>query len=57
MNPGQFLCTCVLIGPDAHRGAGGRGRRAGTGYAGQYVAPAGSGHWQKYGDLIYRRNR
>ena len=23
----------------------------------QYVAPAGSGHWQKYGDLIYRRNR
>jgi hypothetical protein len=23
----------------------------------QYVAPAGSGRWQKYGDLIYRRNR
>lgn len=23
----------------------------------QYVAPAGSGQWQKYGDLIYRRNR
>jgi hypothetical protein len=23
----------------------------------QYVAPAGSGKWQKYGDLIYRRNR
>jgi hypothetical protein len=23
----------------------------------QYVAPAGSGHWQKYGDLVYRRNR
>jgi hypothetical protein len=22
-----------------------------------YVAPAGSGHWQKYGDLIYRPNR
>lgn len=21
-----------------------------------YVAPAGSGHWQKYGDLIYRPN-
>lgn len=23
----------------------------------QYVAPQGSGHWQKYGDLVYRRNR
>lgn len=23
----------------------------------QYVAPAGSGNWVKYGDLIYRRNR
>jgi len=23
----------------------------------QYVAPAGSGKWAKYGDLIYRRNR
>jgi hypothetical protein len=23
----------------------------------QYVAPAGSGHWQKYGDLVYRKNR
>jgi len=23
----------------------------------QYVAPAGSGRWQKYGDLVYRRNR
>ncbi len=23
----------------------------------QYVAPAGSGRWQKYGDLIYRKNR
>jgi hypothetical protein len=23
----------------------------------QYVAPAGSGRWQKYGDLLYRKNR
>jgi len=23
----------------------------------QYVAPAGSGRWQKYGDLVYRKNR
>jgi len=23
----------------------------------QYVAPEGSGKWEKYGDLIYRRNR
>jgi hypothetical protein len=23
----------------------------------EYVAPAGSGKWEKYGDLIYRRNR
>jgi hypothetical protein len=23
----------------------------------EYVAPAGSGKWQKYGDLIYRPNR
>jgi hypothetical protein len=23
----------------------------------QYISPAGSGRWQKYGDLIYRRNR
>jgi len=23
----------------------------------QYVAPAGSGKWVKYGDLIYRPNR
>ena len=23
----------------------------------QYVAPAGSGKWNQYGDLIYRRNR
>jgi hypothetical protein len=23
----------------------------------QYVAPAGSGKWQKYGDLLYRPNR
>ena len=23
----------------------------------QYVAPAGSGKWAKYGDLLYRRNR
>ena len=23
----------------------------------QYVAPAGSGKWVKYGDLSYRRNR
>lgn len=22
----------------------------------QYVAPAGSGKWEKYGDLIYRPN-
>jgi hypothetical protein len=23
----------------------------------EYVAPAGSGKWEKYGDLIYRPNR
>jgi hypothetical protein len=23
----------------------------------QYVAPTGSGRWQKYGDLVYRKNR
>jgi hypothetical protein len=23
----------------------------------EYVAPAGSQKWEKYGDLIYRRNR
>jgi hypothetical protein len=23
----------------------------------QYIAPAGSGKWDKYGDLVYRRNR
>jgi len=23
----------------------------------QYIAPAGSGKWEKYGDLLYRRNR
>ena len=23
----------------------------------EYVAPTGSGKWEKYGDLIYRRNR